>query len=459
MRKWKKALFIFPYQKTHNFSYEDLFPPLGLEYIATAVKDLIEELTIIDMRYEKKPLSEFLAGVEVVGISITWPHQREVALGLIEHLPESLTVILGGIHATENVDEYLEASPRIDIIVRGDGEEIIRDVFSGKELSQIRGISYRQGERIIHNKSRVLPRIMDFYPDRSLRRYHYRHKTIFGLSFGIDTMMGSRGCPYDCEFCTHKLNPRGQSRGWSGRSAESVVEEIKRIEAKTIVFTDDNLVVNVKLMEEICDLLIARGIRKVLAAELRLEIVRRPEILEKMRRAGFRLLAFGIESAQDKTLKRIRKGFTVQEVIEAFRALRKYKMLYGGFFIFGYIGEDEKDMLEMAPFARSLGMDLFIPSSLRALKYSPLIKTLENTPGYHIDETGVVFSEDYSVQQVNRILNKALRDFYRPLQILKTAKKIFLSDAMTCLQFLKASIFLLIGGLERLFRRRLLNLE
>jgi len=97
MRRWKKALFIYPYKKISKLSYNDFFPPLGLEYIATAVKGLVEELTIIDMRYEKEPLSKFLPGVEVVGISINWPHQRENALSLIEHLPEETTVILGGL--------------------------------------------------------------------------------------------------------------------------------------------------------------------------------------------------------------------------------------------------------------------------------------------------------------------------------------------------------------------------
>ena len=50
MRRWKKALFIYPYKKISKLSYNDFFPPLGLEYIATAVKALVEELTIIDMR-------------------------------------------------------------------------------------------------------------------------------------------------------------------------------------------------------------------------------------------------------------------------------------------------------------------------------------------------------------------------------------------------------------------------
>ncbi len=459
MKRWKKALFIYPYGKTTRLSYNDLFPPLGLEYIATAVKDLVEELSIIDMRYEKEPVFKFFPGVEVVGISINWPRQKDAALGLIEQLPEATMVILGGIHATENVEEYLEASPRIDVIVRGDGEEIAQDIFSGKELSEISGISYRQKGKIIHNEAAILPKVRNFYPDRTLRRYRYRHRAMFGLSFGIDTVMSSRGCPYNCEFCTHKLNPLGQLRGWSARSPESVVDEIESVKAKVIIFSDDSFAVSIKRVEEICDLLIARRIKKTFAVELRIEIARHPEILAKMWRAGFRILAYGIESAQDKTLKRMGKGFTIQEATEAFEILRKFNMIHAGYFIIGYIGEDEKEMYEIAPFARSLGVDILVLSRLRGLKYSPLRKIVENTPEYHIDEKGRIFSDDYSTQQLRRIFKKAKRDFYRPVQLLKIGRKFYLSGIATNLEFLRCFIIALIGNLEKLFNKRFLRLE
>jgi radical SAM superfamily enzyme YgiQ (UPF0313 family) len=452
MRRWKKALFIYPYKKISKLSYNDFFAPLGLEYIATAVRNLVEQLTIIDMRYEKEPLSKFLPGVEVVGISINWPHQKEIALRLIEYLPEGTIIILGGIHATENVNEYLEPSPRINIIVRGDGEEIVQDIFSGKELSEISGISYRQRGKIIHNETRALPRVRNFYPDRTLRRYRYRHRTIFGLSFGIDTVMSSRGCPYDCEFCTHKLNPWGELRGWSARSPESVVEEIENIKAKVIIFSDDSFAVNIKRVEKICDLLIARKTNKVFMVELRIEIARHPVILKKMWQVGFRFLAYGIESAQDKTLKRMGKGFTVQEVREAFEVLRKFRMVHAGYFIIGYIGEDEKEMCQIAPFARSLGIDILIPSKLRALKYSPLRKTVENTPEYHIDEKGKVFSDNYSIKQLRQISKKVRRDFYRPVQLMKIGRKFYLSGIMTDPEFLRCFFITFVGRMERVFK-------
>ncbi|MHC4573162.1 MAG: B12-binding domain-containing radical SAM protein [Planctomycetota bacterium] len=459
MGRWNKALFIYPYKKITKLSYYDFFPPLGLEYVAAAVKPLVEELTIIDMRYEKEPLSGFLPGVDVVAISVNWPHQKEAALSLIEHLPKTATVILGGIHATEDVDEFFRASPRIDIIVRGDGEEIAEDIFSGKELSGISGVSYRLKGKVTHNQNRVLSPVRDFYPDRALRRYRYRHRTIFGLSFGIDAVMSSRGCPYHCEFCTHKLNPWGELRGWSARSPESVVEEIENTDAKTIIFSDDNFSINTKRIEKICDLLIARSIKKVLMVELRIEIARHPEVLEKMWRAGFRILAYGIESALDKTLKRMQKGFTIQQAREAFEVLRKFKMVHAGYFIVGYIGEDENDMCRIAPFARSLGIDILLLSRLRALKYSPLRNVVENNPAYHIDKKGRVFSDNYSAQQLRQIFRKIKNDFYRPLQLLRIGRKLYLSGMMTNSESLRCIFIALAGAVQKVFKRRLFWLE
>ena len=458
VKKWSNALFIYPYKKPKKFNYYDLYPPLGLEYIATAVKELVEKIAIIDMRYETEPISKFLHNADVIGININWPQQREIALSLLDKIPKETTVILGGIHATEIVGDLLETNPRIDIIVRGDGEEIAIDIFSGKPLSKIDGISYYQSGKIVHNPPKKLPKKIEIYPDRSLRRYKYQHRTPFGFSFGLDTIMSSRGCPFRCEFCTHRLNSLGETRGWSYKSAELVVEEIKSISAKIVIFSDDAFTINKQRVERICDLLISHKIKKLFAVEARIDIANYPEILKKMWKAGFRIIAYGIESAKDRTLQRIGKGFTIQETKEAFKILKKYKMISMGYFIVGYIGEDEKDMLEFSSFAHSLGLDFIILSPLRALKYSPLRKIVESTPGYHIDEKGVVFSDQYSISRIISIIRRIINEFYTPAQYLRLIKNIISSNLIFEPAALKTFIGVLIGNLESGSKRRLLHL-
>lgn len=459
MKRWRNALFIYPYKKPKKFFYYDLFPPLGLEYVATAVKDLVEKITIIDMRYERKPISKFFYNVDVIGININWPRQIKIIPNLFNQIPKEATVIMGGIHATEIVQELLETNPRIDILVRGDGEDIARDIFSGKHLSEIDGISYYQSGKVVHNPPRKLPKKIEIYPDRSLRRYKYRHRTPLGFSFGIDTIMSSRGCPFNCEFCTHKLNSLGEIRGWSYNSAEIVVEEIKSIRAKIIIISDDNFTIDMKRVEKICDLLIAQNIKKIFMIECRTDVANYPEILKKMWKAGFRIIAYGIESAQNNTLQRIGKGHTVEEIKEAFKALRNFKIINVGYFIVGYIGEDEKDMLEISSFAHSLELDFIIHSKLRALKYSPLREAVENTPGYHIADNGRVFSDKYPSSRLSKITRRILREFYTPAQYLWIIKKSIRSGLIFKPIILKAIIIFQIGKLEIALKKRFLYLR
>jgi radical SAM superfamily enzyme YgiQ (UPF0313 family) len=458
VKRWRNVLFIYPYEKPKKFNYYDLFPPLGLEYIATALRDLVEKVTIIDMRYEIESITKFLHDVDVIGININWPHQRKIALALLEQIPKGVTVILGGIHATEIVQELLETNPRIDIIVRGDGEETVRDIFLRKPLSEIDGISFNQSGKVIHNPPRKLPKKIEIYPDRSLRRYKYQHRTSVGFAFGIDTIMSSRGCPFKCEFCSHRLNSSGETRIWSYKSAELVIEEIKSIHADLIIFSDDIFLVDKKRVEKICDLLIAQKIKKIFAVESRIDIANDPMILKKMWKAGFRIAAYGIESAQEKTLQRIGKGFTIQEIKEAFKVLRYFKLINIGYFIIGYIGENEKDMLEISSFAHSLKLDFIIHSKLRALKFSPLKKVIENTPGYHIAENGKVFSDQYPPSRLNSITYRIFKDFYTPAQFFRIVIKIIRSNLLLKPIVLKGIIVLLLSSLEKVFKKRFLYL-
>jgi radical SAM superfamily enzyme YgiQ (UPF0313 family) len=143
--------------------------------------------------------------------------------------------------ATEYVNELFADISRIDGIVRGDGEEIAREIVQKGISPDIDGLSFRSNGKIRHNKNRGLePVPNDFYPNRKLRRYKYMVALEgFTSDVQLDLMLGSRGCPYNCKFCDFKFNPLGEKRKWSIRSPESVLSEIKTIEAGVIGFADD----------------------------------------------------------------------------------------------------------------------------------------------------------------------------------------------------------------------------
>jgi magnesium-protoporphyrin IX monomethyl ester (oxidative) cyclase len=186
---YKNALCVYPHQK--GIPEKKYCPPLGLEYIATALEDVIERVTLVDMRFEPN-LDDFFVHdhIDLVCLSVNWDYQRDAAINIIARIPSYSKVVVGGRYATTFVNELFTASPHIDIIVRGDGEEIIRDIASGLPLKDVTGISYRENGSIKHNKFRDFSSMDDtIYPNRKLRRVKYRllYKNI-DLGHGVDFM-------------------------------------------------------------------------------------------------------------------------------------------------------------------------------------------------------------------------------------------------------------------------------
>jgi radical SAM superfamily enzyme YgiQ (UPF0313 family) len=207
------------------------------------------------------------------------------------------------------------------------------------------------------------------------------------LPVEFDTILGSRGCPYKCKFCTFSLNPLGQKRDYVARSPELVVDEIEASRGKIILFADDNFFLEPDRVERICDLLIERGIDKWYFANARLEVAKYPHMLEKAYRAGFRMLFLGIESASDRILKQLGKGFNTRQVRDAFTVLRRLPFFYHAFFIYGNVGEAEEEMMAIPEFAGELGVHAIGLSLLRVDKFTPLRQLVESTPGYWISSS------------------------------------------------------------------------
>jgi radical SAM superfamily enzyme YgiQ (UPF0313 family) len=429
---YKNVLCVYPPKQ--GTPEEKYCPPIGLECIAAALESLVGKITLIDMRFEPD-LDKYLKNypLDLVCVSLCWDSQRDAALDIIARVPPDVKVIVGGRCATTYVEELFAVAPHIDIIVRGDGEEIVRDIALGLPLSDIPGISYRKDNRIIHNKSRDLNLLDDkIYPNRKLRRVHYRllYKNI-DLGFGMDFISTSRGCPYHCKFCTFTNNPLGQKRNWSARSAYSVVEELKAVDAEFIFVVDDNFAVDTKRVEEICDLIIAEGIKKTFAVSLRLDIYKYPKVLRKMFAAGFKILSIGIESAQSKTLKAMEKGFDTALAEKAFAEIGKINFYLHGYFIVGCIGESEREMLAIAPFAKKLRLDSISLSLLRTEKYSPLNEVIARSKGYHVSGNDMVYSEDCSLEKLKDIRHSISKSYYDFSTLLRIAKKIFTANLIS----------------------------
>src|SRR3989338_6788067 len=440
MHKYNHALALYPYFRDST-SIVGLFPPTGIEYIATSMKDLVGRVTLLDLRHEKKfqdinNLRDFVKKeIDLLCISIIWSYSFKEICELISKLPDEIPIIVGGYKATEEVEYLFEKCPNIDVIIRGEGEETIKEIVKGVPYKDISGISYRENGKIVHNKNRPLTDINTIpFPDRSLRRIIYKFVShgvkITNLTF--DTILTTRGCPYKCKFCTFSLNPLGQKREYIERPLESVIEELKTIFADIVLFSDDNFFTNPKRSEKLCDLIIENNIKKRFIVQTRIEIARYPRLLENAEKAGFKLLLIGVESPHDKILKQFQKGFTQQKGREAFKVLNRYNFYIHGYFIYGNIGETEDEMVYIADFAKELNLDSISFHKLRVEKYSPLKELVDKTPGYYYEEEGgPVYSDQFSLKDLKRIRDKIKFRFYTISKIRNIIRKTYKSGLFT----------------------------
>jgi radical SAM superfamily enzyme YgiQ (UPF0313 family) len=432
MLKYKHVLALNPYFGDATAAM-GVFPPTGLEYIAASLKGLVGQVTLLDLRYEKAfqdpgALSAFIRReIDLVCISVRWHARFEQVLDFVAQLPGEITTVVGGYQATLEVEHVFERCPNVSAVVRGEGEEIIRQFVTGARFEDIRGLSYRRDGALVHNENQVLPDLAHIaYPDRSLRRHDY-YWSYGGVRFShltFDTVLTTRGCPFKCKFCTFSLNPLGQKREYTERPLASVLEELKTVTADVVLFSDDNLFTNLQRAEQLCDLIIANGIRKIFAVQARVDIAKHPRLLDKVRQAGFKVFLIGVESPHDRILDQLQKGITQQQIREAFAVLTQYDFHLHAYFIYANIGETEEEMVYIGKFAREIGADTISFHKLRIEKYSPLKQVVETTPGYHYDYIGgPVYSDRYGLPELKRIRNRIRSEFYNVPRLLRIAAK------------------------------------
>jgi len=259
-----------------------------------------------------------------------------------------MRVILTGAHGTITPDLLFQQSPYIDIIVRGEPEDTIRDIFNGQPLHTVKGISYRANSEITHNPLRdnhvdldSLP--MPAYHKIDIHKYEYNDSEILPKPFTI--METSRGCPHACVFCNKSMH----GNRYRYRHAKNVVDEIQYLQdnfaIRSIYFQDLEFALVRKKVADFCSELKERNIELNWACAARCSDIDEDLIIQ-MRDSGCRRISFGLESLSNSILTVIKKKETVSGIRKARSLCQKYGIDFNPFTLVGFPGETTKTIRE-----------------------------------------------------------------------------------------------------------------
>ncbi|MBC8554276.1 MAG: B12-binding domain-containing radical SAM protein [Candidatus Brocadiales bacterium] len=394
----KKTILLLrpPYEFTPSNETSSLHIPLGLLYIASPLLSSGYDVKIIDgilpdgdIDTWQEESGDFYFGVhwegierkikiqdfDIAGISAQFSVQfrnTKILAELIKKIKPDCKVVVGGAHATVRHKQILEEIPEIDAVISGEGEisfsELVNRFYSNEKLDNISGLTWRDEDKIVENAgpnpitdidSITLPA----YDLIDIERYlevmeRFSTRTYYGGRPGI-TVITSRGCPFQCTFCSVHLH---MGRRWRGHSPEYVINHlellVKKYNIKYFHFEDDDLTANPARFERILDKIIEKkmdiwwdtpnGVRADSFTQ---------EIMGKCKISGCKFLIFGVESGSQRVLNNvIRKSLKLKDVEKACYSAKRSGVITRAFFIMGLPGERKIDILKTSYFMIKLAL-------------------------------------------------------------------------------------------------------
>lgn len=329
-------------------------PPLGIGYLASSLKkNGFNQIKLLDGASMGISEEEFIRLVlngspDLIGISCMTASSPEAyrLARKIKKLSNSL-IVMGGPHATDFGKEILLDEESIDLVVMGEGEETVVELCNRlnerKDLLNIKGLIFRNKDKIIDNGSRISKGPLDDIPMPARELYDNSLYCPLPNSYKrlpSTTVITARGCLYrKCAFC-YTGGMQGQS--FRRHSVPRVTEEIKILVnnygIREIQFLDSVFIVNKQWVNEFCEAITRENIDITWNCGARVDWVD-PEILKVVAKAGCYSIFYGLESGNQDLLDIIEKGITIQQIKDAVKWTHEAGIETRGSFVLGLPGE------------------------------------------------------------------------------------------------------------------------
>jgi radical SAM superfamily enzyme YgiQ (UPF0313 family) len=394
-----KLLFIEPKAPGLHIYSKFPIPRLGNVMLATMARErgwhsevVIEEMTGFD--------TGDLPQADLVGISSitsTAPRAYEIADA---YRRRGVPVIMGGPHVSFMPDEAIEHS---DFVVQGEGELPFTDFlteFEGEgKYENVSNLVYRDGDRIITNPTADALQDLSGIPPPDLNLVQGFDNQRRRMIVPIET---SRGCPFNCEFCSVSIL---FGRRMRFHPIEQVIEELRLVQdsARMVFFVDDNFTANKARTKSLLQAMIDEGLRLNWSAQVRSDAAEDDELLGLMKRSGCMAVYIGIESINDETLKRVQKGQKVEEVSRSIDRFHSNGIRVHGMFILGFDEDNKASVRDTWRYAKRTHLN-----SVQFLVLTPV----PGTPFFNkMRSNGRLLTEDWSLYDAHHVV-------FRPQRIL-----------------------------------------
>lgn len=336
-------------------------PPIGLLYIATAIKKNTDwEIVFLDMNAEKINYIDLPSKIleikpEIVGMTALTFTILDVlkTAEIVKNTNNSIKVMIGGIHPYIYPNETIRLK-NIDYICLGEGELSIVDFLKEyPEIENVKGFIFKnKNNEIINTGMRDTVKDLDIYnfPDRRLSKYEV-YSSIIAKNNPITTMITSRGCPFQCTYC---VRPHF-GKICRFRSAGNIVEEFKdciELGIKEILIYDDTFTINKARVMEFCKKMIDEKFGEKIKWDIRSRIDTVDiEMIKVLKKAGCDRIHFGIESANDRVIKILKKNIDLSKAKDIFKIARTEGISPFAYFMIGSPTETREEILNTIDFA------------------------------------------------------------------------------------------------------------
>lgn len=283
---------------------------------------------------------------------------------IAKEIDGSITVIVGGPHPSMVSSDVVDRR-EFDIGVRGEGEktivELLNSIHEKSEWKNIPGIFYNEDSEVIDTGQRKLIEDVDSlcfpneFAEHVLKDYKKFPKIAFSYIFAI------RGCPFNCWFCGSRYI---WSRKARFRSPKNIVEEINLLHKKgihSIHFDDDTFGIGKKYIIDLCNNISRYAPETKWSCEMHIKLID-DDIIRLMKESGCNSIIIGIESGNNEILKKIRKGITIEEAVEASSIINRHKINLSAFFMVGFPWETEETLRDTVNAIKKIKADNIIYS-------------------------------------------------------------------------------------------------